>query len=76
MRENTDEMMLPGALKYGGLPALAALAAPAELFVYNHRGTGMGQWIPALYKAAGASSRFEHEPGPVPADKVVRWLLR
>ena len=35
-------MMLPGALKYGGLPALAALAAPGELYVHNHHGTGCG----------------------------------
>src|SRR5262249_12325499 len=49
----TDEMMLPGALKYGGLGALAALAAPGELLVHDHRGTGMGQWLNAAYKAAG-----------------------
>ena len=54
VRTTTDEMMLPGALKYGGLPALAALAAPAELYVHNHRGTGSGQWLKAVYQAANA----------------------
>ena len=36
VRTTDDEMMLPGALKYGGLPAFAALCAPAELYVHNH----------------------------------------
>ena len=48
-----DEMMLPGALRYGGLTALAGVIAPAELFVYNHRGSGLGEWLKAAYQAAG-----------------------
>ena len=35
-----DDMMLPGALKYGGLTALTALCAPGELYLHNTRGTG------------------------------------
>ena len=35
----SDEMMLPGAAKYGGLPALTALAAPHPLFIHNSSGT-------------------------------------
>src|SRR5207237_7351567 len=45
VRRANDEMMLPGALKYGGLAGLTALAAPGELFVHNNRGTGMGGWL-------------------------------
>src|SRR5262249_2339691 len=51
----SDEMMLPGALKYGSLPALAALSAPGELFIHNHRGTGSGRWLEAAYQAAGVA---------------------
>jgi dienelactone hydrolase len=76
VRKMTDEMMLPGALKYGGLPALAALAAPGELLVHNHRGTGSGQWLKAVYKAAGAESKLQRSGDQMAEDKVIAWLLR
>ncbi len=76
VRTTNDEMMLPGALKYGGLPALMALAAPAELFVHNHRGTGTGQWLKPVYEAAGAIDKLKQEPLKESTAKVVEWLLR
>jgi dienelactone hydrolase len=76
VRKTDDEMMLPGALKYGGLPALAALGAPGELFIWNHRGTGAGGWLKGTYQAAGASAKLQSEPGAVSAEKAVEWLLR
>jgi dienelactone hydrolase len=76
VRTTSDEMMLPGGLKYGGLPALTALAAPDELFVHNHRGTGAGRWLSAAYQAAGQPDRLKREPDKVTAEKVVEWLLR
>jgi dienelactone hydrolase len=76
VRTTTDEMMLPGALKYGGLPALAALAAPAELYVHNQRGTGSGQWLEAVYEAAGGTDHFRGTPEKATDEKVVEWLLR
>ncbi len=33
----TDENLLPGAVKYGGLPAFLALCAPGEVFAHNMR---------------------------------------
>ena len=42
VKEFDDEMMLPGALKYGGLPGLAAVIAPHELFLHNAKMTGTG----------------------------------
>jgi dienelactone hydrolase len=71
-----DEMMLPGALKYGGLPPLAALAAPAELLVHNHSGTGSGEWLKAVYKAAGAEGKLVRQGEKMEDDKVAAWLLR
>src|SRR5262249_10701241 len=53
VRAEDDEMMLPGALKYGGLPALAALAAPGELYLHNDSGTDAGRWLKPVYSAAG-----------------------
>jgi dienelactone hydrolase len=74
--KTTDEMMLPGALKYGGLPAFAALCAPHELYLYNHKGTGMGQWLKPAYDAAKASDHLKMDAEKIEADKVIEWLLR
>jgi dienelactone hydrolase len=71
-----DEMMLPGALKYGGLPALAALCAPGELFVYNHQGTGSGHWLQAAYQSASASERLQRVREKAAPEQVAEWLLR
>jgi dienelactone hydrolase len=76
VRTTSDEMMLPGALKYGGLDALTALAAPGELYVHNHRGTGTGQWLTAVYKASGKPERLQRSAEQARPEKVVEWLLR
>lgn len=76
VRSMNDEMMLPGGLKYGGLGALAGLAAPGELYVHNHQGSGAGKWLKAVYKAAGAADRVEQVAAKADADRVVNWLLR
>jgi dienelactone hydrolase len=73
---NDDPMMLPGALKYGGLGAFAALCAPGELFLHNHAGTGTGKLSGAGYTAAGAADRLRREPQRAEAGAVVEWLLR
>jgi hypothetical protein len=69
-------MMLPGALKYGGLPASAALCAPGELLLHNHRQSGAGRLVPEAYRIAGAEGTLRHEPERMAADRVVEWLLR
>jgi hypothetical protein len=76
VRTISDEMMLPGALKYGGLPALAALAAPHELFVHNYRNTGSGQWLKPVYKAEGTPVNHQRVSAKESDEKVVEWLLR
>jgi hypothetical protein len=75
VRKTNDEMMLPGALKYGGLPAFAALCAPHDLLLYNHKGTGMGQWVKRAYEAAKASDHFKSEGEELEGDNVIEWLL-
>ena len=40
-----DPMMLPGAVKYGGLSALGALSAPGELLVHRAEGAGVQRWL-------------------------------
>jgi hypothetical protein len=76
VRATTDEMMLPGALRYGGLPALAALAAPGELLVHNHTGTGAGRWLKTAYKSAGAVENLEQRADRMEDAKVVAWLFK
>lgn len=49
-------MMLPGALKYGDLGALASLAAPGKLKVYNFNKKAGMNWLQSTYKAAGQAS--------------------
>jgi dienelactone hydrolase len=72
---NDDPMMLPGALKYGGLPSFAAMCAPGELLLHNHRHTGTGQIVPDAYRAAAAESKLRREPLRMAGEKVVEWVL-
>jgi hypothetical protein len=76
VKANDDPMMLPGAVKYGGLPAFAALCAPGELLLHNHRHTVTGRIVPDAYRAAAADGKLRREPTRLPGDKVVDWLLR
>jgi dienelactone hydrolase len=76
VRRTSDEMMLPGVLKYGGLPALGSLAAPGELLMHNYQGTGSGPWMKSAYEASGANDKLTRSSPKLPAEKVVAWLLR
>src|SRR5207245_4622798 len=69
-----DEMMLPGAVKYGGLPAFAALCAPHPLFVHNHQGTGTGQLLNPAYELTekDALHRLSEK---ATAEQVVDWVV-
>jgi dienelactone hydrolase len=71
----SDEMMLPGALKYGGLPAFAALCAPGELLVYHHA-ADIERWLKSAYDAARVPERLQSLPEESPAEKVADWLVR
>ncbi len=74
--EMGDEMMLPGALKYGGLGAFAGLAAPHELYLHNHQGTAIGKWTNAAYAAAGKKDALATHGEAKSGADVVAWLLR
>ncbi len=75
--KSTDHpMMLPGALKYGGLEALAALAVPGELLVSHLAPDAGGAWLKPVYQAAGVAGKLEATTEEKPAEKVIGWLLR
>jgi hypothetical protein len=76
VRSNEDEMMLPGALKYGGLPSFAALCAPGKLLLHNPAKEQSTEYLKAAYQVAGAMEQLVVEQGKAPAEKVVNWLLR
>jgi len=67
---------LPGALKYGGMPAFLALCAPGEVFAHNHAGTSSGQLSKAAYDAAGAKDALKRQPEKAKAPEVLEWLTR
>jgi hypothetical protein len=71
-----DEMMLPGALKYGGLTVLAALAAPAELYVHDLRDADPRGWLNAAYAAAGGAGRLQGQTSKSSFSDVLRWLMK
>jgi hypothetical protein len=75
VESTADEMMLPGALKYDGLPALAALAAPGELLLHNTEGTGVAAWVKPAYQAAGKADLARCVPEKMAVEKVSAWLV-
>ncbi len=70
------DLYVEAALKYDGLPALAGLSAPNELYIHNHRGTGAGRWLREAYVAAKAEDKLQRASDKQPTDKVIEWLLR
>ncbi|MCS6850348.1 MAG: acetylxylan esterase [Gemmataceae bacterium] len=60
----SDEMMLPGALKYGGMAGIVSLLSPGDILLHNHRDFG--------------GPPGERRPGspPIEPAKAIAWLLR
>ena len=71
-----DPMMLPGALKYGGLDCLASLNAPSPLLIHNSEGSGLGHWLSAAFKASGHPENLELKTEPQTPAEVMAWLVR
>jgi hypothetical protein len=74
--DTADPMMLPGAVKYGGLPAFLALCAPGEVLAHNHKGTATGKLPKAAYDAANAGDKLTRSETKLDAAKVVEWLVK
>lgn len=73
VKATDDPMMLSGAIKYGGLPAFAALAAPGQIFLHNAAGTGVDEAIKAAYTKRDAAEVRNAKETP---EAAVKWLLR
>jgi len=76
VKTTSDEMVLPGALKYGGMASFAAICAPGELYLHNVRTSPRTDWIKDAYQAAGATDKLKLQTEKAPDEKVIEWLLR
>jgi dienelactone hydrolase len=76
IKDAADPMMLPGAVKYGGLPAFLALCAPGAVLAHNHAGTSSGKLSKAAYDAAGAADKLTRVNEKLDDLKVVEWLIK
>jgi pimeloyl-ACP methyl ester carboxylesterase len=76
VKDTADPLMLPGAVKYGGMAAFLALCAPGEVLAHNHAGTASGKLSKAAYDAAGAADKLTRVNEKMDDLKVVEWLLK
>jgi hypothetical protein len=68
---------LPGAAKYGDVPALLALSAPGELWVNDVVQTRNSlKLVDHAYRAAAASSRLTMAPQNATIEDAITWTLR
>ncbi len=72
-----DPDFLPGAAKYGDLPAMLALSAPNDLWITGESPNRM-ELPRAAYHAAGAEHHLTIDSGPSASSesRLVEWLLR
>ncbi len=71
-----DPNFIPGGAKYGDLPGMLALGAPARTWIAGESDAGL-ELVKTQYRAAKADSkltRYEGGPGQV-RDAAVAWLL-
>jgi hypothetical protein len=64
LRQTSDPLFLPGALKYGGLGGLAALAAPAKLDLFGTEGIPADELAPlnAVVHVGGGTLTTHPQP--------------
>ncbi len=76
LKSNFDVNFMPGIVKYGDLPNLLSLAAPAELWLAGE-GAEVPATLTAAYRAAGQGSATAYSgPAEGSADAAIQWLMR
>jgi hypothetical protein len=69
--KSSDENMLPGAVRLGGMPAILALCAPGELLVHNVKSSTIpGDPISVQYGKKIPLDAKQKTP-----DDIVQWLI-
>ncbi|HZZ79603.1 MAG TPA: hypothetical protein VFE62_13865 [Gemmataceae bacterium] len=76
VKDFDDEMMLPGALKYGGLLTLAGTIAPHELYLHNTKGAGSAAFLQAAYQSAGQAKMLQLQEAKSDDSAAAQWLVR
>jgi hypothetical protein len=71
-----DPRLLPGALRYGGMPALASLNAPHTMFLHNTAGADRQGWIAAAYQASGQADRLQMQEEEASTFEIALWLTK
>lgn len=74
LKDVYDIDFLPGAGKYGDVPALLALAAPTRLWIAGEKDKSLPT-VQATYRAAGKSDHLTWNTDSADARSVVTWLL-
>jgi dienelactone hydrolase len=64
-----DEMLLPGALKYGGIYSFAALADKGQMLIANARKTGQ-------FEVAKKVASIELDEKPRTAGQLAEWIVK
>lgn len=73
-RDETAERQLPGILRFGGLRAAVALAAPRPLLLH-HTGSALDPaWARKAYELEGRPRALQTHEQRLSADAVARWL--
>jgi cephalosporin-C deacetylase-like acetyl esterase len=71
-----DDMMQPGALKYGGMPALTAVCAPHALFLHNTQGVDQQGVIAAAYQSSGQAKNVTQQTKKANMEQAVSYLMQ
>jgi dienelactone hydrolase len=71
--QSTDPFFLPGALKYGGLGGLAALAAPAKLDLFGTEGIPADELAPLNAVVRVADGKLTTHPQPLSPQLAVEF---
>jgi dienelactone hydrolase len=76
LRSYRDQNFIPGAVKYGDLPALLALSAPHKLLIAGEQGA-TPDIVGAAYQAAGKAGNAKSVKGNrgQSASQAANWLL-
>lgn len=70
-----DENLLPGAMKFGGLPSFLSLCAPYDVFAHNSEGTNVAELTQAAYASARKPNALLRKPTKATGDEVVYYLI-
>ncbi|VTS04284.1 alpha/beta hydrolase family protein [Tuwongella immobilis] len=71
-----DPMMLPGALRFGGMTSVLALCAPGELLIGNHQGGIDERLLPKMYEWSGKPASLRLDSAVISPGEMVKWMVR